>query len=149
MEALTNQHLLQEGQPGRYRFHDLLRFYAAERAEDDEAPADRADAVRRVLGWYLQTANATDTVLIPQRLRPPRETLPAIAPEIAFSARDNALGWCEAECANIIAAMSQAADDGEYDTAWQLCMALTGFFYLRKHWAYQISAYRTGLRAGV
>ena len=26
-------------------------------------------------------------------------------------------------------------------------MALTGFFYLRKHWTYQISAYRIGLRA--
>jgi tetratricopeptide (TPR) repeat protein/transcriptional regulator with XRE-family HTH domain len=146
LEALTSQHLTQEGQPGRYRFHDLLRLYAAERAEDDEAPADRADAVRRVLGWYLQTANATDIVLIPQRLRPPRETLPGIAPEIAFSARDDALDWCEAECANIIAAVSQAADVGQYDTAWKLCMALTGFFYLRKHWAYQISAYRIGLR---
>ena len=42
--------------------------------------------------------------------------------------------------------MSQAADVGQYDTAWKLCMALTGFFYLRKHWAYQISAYRIGLR---
>lgn len=147
LEALTSQHLLQEGQLGRYRFHDLLRLYAAERAEDDEAPADRAEAVRRVLGWYLQTANATDMVLIPQRLRPPRETLPGIAPEIAFSARDEALDWCEAECANIIAAMSQGDDAGQYDTAWKLCMALTGFFYLRKHWAYQISAYRVGLRA--
>ena len=147
LEALTSQHLLQEGQPGRYRFHDLLRLYAAERIEDDEAPADRADAVRRVLGWYLQTANATDTVLIPQRLRPPRETLPGIAPEMAFSARDEAVDWCEAECANIIAAVGQAADGGQYDTAWKLCMSLTGFFYLRKHWAYQISAYRIGLHA--
>ena len=147
LEALTSRHLLQEPQPGRYRFHDLLRLYAAERAEDDEAPADRADALRRVLGWYLQTANATDTVLIPQRLRPPREPVPGITPEIAFSARDEALDWCEAECANIIAAVGQAADSGQYDTAWKLCMALTGFFYLRKHWAYQISAYRTGLRA--
>ena len=88
LEALTSQHLLQEGQPGRYRFHDLLRLYAAERIEDDEAPAHRADAVRRVLGWYLQTANATDTGLIPQRLWPPRETLLGIAPKMAFSARN-------------------------------------------------------------
>ena len=147
LEALTSQHLLQEGRPGRYRFHDLLRLYAAERAEDDEAPADRAHAVRRMLGWYLQTANATDTVLIPERLRPPRETSPGIAPEIAFSTRAEALDWCEVECANIIAAVGQAADTGQYDTAWKLCMALTGFFYLRKHWAYQISAYDIGLRA--
>lgn len=43
---------------GRYRFHDLPRAYAAERTATDESPADRAAAHRRVLTWYLHTADA-------------------------------------------------------------------------------------------
>ena len=145
LEALTSRHLLQEPQPGRYRFHNLVRLYAAERAIEEEGEAHRA--VQRMLSWYLQAANATNTVLIPQRLRPPRDRLPSVAPDIAFNNRSEALDWCEAEYANLIAATHQAIEAGENDTAWKLPIALTGFFYLHKHWADQIAVYQDGLTA--
>ncbi len=44
LEVLVDTHLLESTAPDRYRFHDLLRVYAAERAEADLAADDR-DAV--------------------------------------------------------------------------------------------------------
>jgi hypothetical protein len=49
LEALADVHLLEETAPGRYRLHDLLRAYAAERATADETPEERAAALRRIL----------------------------------------------------------------------------------------------------
>jgi transcriptional regulator with XRE-family HTH domain len=37
LDALAAVHLLEEAGPGRYRFHDLVRLYAAERAEAEES----------------------------------------------------------------------------------------------------------------
>jgi NB-ARC domain len=63
LDALTRVHLLQESGRTRYRFHDLLREYAIERASIDESPKDRHAAVRRGLLWYLHTAAAANQVL--------------------------------------------------------------------------------------
>ncbi|MEV0144865.1 MULTISPECIES: tetratricopeptide repeat protein [unclassified Nonomuraea] len=37
----------------RYRFHDLLRDYARHRAETEDAPHTRQEALRRLLEWYV------------------------------------------------------------------------------------------------
>ncbi len=36
LETLVDVHLLETPAPGRYRFHDLIRLYAAERADEEE-----------------------------------------------------------------------------------------------------------------
>ena len=58
--------------PGRYRFHDLLRLYALERLNRDEAERDRNAALTRMLGWYLDTAEAAYRLIRPGRRRLPR-----------------------------------------------------------------------------
>jgi hypothetical protein len=45
LESLLDERLLQQAGPGRYRFHDLLRCYARERAEAEEAGHDDRIAV--------------------------------------------------------------------------------------------------------
>jgi len=60
VDALTAVSLLEECGPDRYRFHDLIRLYAAECAEVGETVADRAAAIRRLLTWYQHTADAAD-----------------------------------------------------------------------------------------
>ena len=147
LQALTGRHLLEETGPDRYRFHDLLRLYASELASEEEDEAVRAAAIQRVLSWYLRTAVASDTMLIPERLRPPRDQLEPTGPDVRFSGRADALDWCEAECPNLIAATRQAEEVGRPDIAWKLPIALTGFFYLHKHWTDQAAAYEVGLRA--
>src|SRR5262249_21189187 len=45
LEVLVDAHLLDSPEPGVYRFHDLLRVYAADRARAQETDQDRHEAV--------------------------------------------------------------------------------------------------------
>jgi len=47
----------------RFGFHDLLRAYAAERAQAVDSPAEIAAALGRLLDHYLHTGNAADLLL--------------------------------------------------------------------------------------
>ncbi|WP_344564574.1 AfsR/SARP family transcriptional regulator [Streptomyces axinellae] len=129
---LTHAHLLTEHFPGRYTFHDLLRVYATECAATEEAAADRDRAVERLLTWYLHTADAASKYLTPQRPGVPLTPLPEGCRPLAFSTYDQALDWCTAERANLVAAVEHAATAAP-GTAWRLAAALWGFFYLRSH----------------
>lgn len=121
--------------PGRYRFHDLLRIYAAEAAETDERDAGRAAALQRVLTWYLHTAEAASWRLEPAQRRIPLGVTPPHCQPLPFAAYHQALAWCAAEHENLVAAIGQAAATGHDDIGWQLPVTLTGFFGLRRRWA--------------
>ena len=145
LDDLANAHLLEETGPGRYQFHDLVRLYAREVVAAAETGADRDAATRRLLQWYLHTADSACAVLNPQRprvqLNPPKSP---ICP-LTFADQDNALQWCEEECANMVAAVHLAAGIGDHTTAWQLPMAMFDFFYLRKQWTDWIGLDRLAL----
>ena len=97
LEVLVDAQLLQSPAPERYRFHDLLRAYAAERAVAEEPPPDREAAVGRLLTWYLHSVVAMARLVSPHRdqvpLGPPG---PAWNP-LSFSALEEALNWGEVE----------------------------------------------------
>lgn len=70
LELLVDVHLLESPRAGRYRYHDLIRTFAAEKAE--ELPnEERISAITRLLTWQLVTADAAVAVLLPNRLRTP------------------------------------------------------------------------------
>ena len=71
LEVLVDTHLLESVATDRYRFHDLLRVYAAERAADDLLAAERDAAVTRLLTWYMRTADAAATAVAPHRYNIP------------------------------------------------------------------------------
>jgi tetratricopeptide (TPR) repeat protein len=52
-DDLLDAHLIEEADENRIRFHDLMRLFAAERAHEEETPADRASAVDRAYRWAL------------------------------------------------------------------------------------------------
>ncbi|WP_344888241.1 AfsR/SARP family transcriptional regulator [Actinomadura meridiana] len=56
LENLLDMHLLQQRAVDRYRFHDLLRTYAAHLTREEDSEADRSEALRRVLNHYLASA---------------------------------------------------------------------------------------------
>lgn len=121
LDALAGAHLLDEPAAGRYKFHDLLLAYAIERAAEEETPRERAAAVRRVLLWYLYTAEAADRVLTPARRRAPLQTPPREPGQpLAFSDDAQALAWCAREHGNLVAAVAVAADAGADDIACRL-----------------------------
>jgi DNA-binding SARP family transcriptional activator len=145
LEALLTANLLQTAAAGRYQLHDLLRIFAAERAEQEESEADRLAAIRRLLTWYLRSANAAAGILEPRIRRVP---VPAAEPSVRsleFDAYDQAVAWCEAERANVVAATHQAARFGLHELAWRLPFTLRRFFRLGKHWAEWIDTYEVAL----
>ncbi len=132
LELLADAHLLESPGPLRYRFHDLLGEYAAERAAEEE-PAPVRDAARvRLMVWYaaaLDSACAA-TGLCGQAPPPLSEPLPAPLP--AFGDPEQALRWCARELANVREAIRQAADCPRPELAWRLAGGLFG--YARTYW---------------
>ncbi|BDM74436.1 regulatory protein AfsR (plasmid) [Streptomyces nigrescens] len=53
LESLTHQGLLEPGEPGRYRYHDLLRLFARHRTLDTDPSTTRGEALSRVARFYL------------------------------------------------------------------------------------------------
>src|SRR6478672_4706928 len=92
LEVLVDTHLLESVATDRYRFHDLLRVYAAERAADDLLAAERDAAVTRLLTWYMRTADAAATAVSPRRFNIPLGTAADDdAPPLGFPTSEMAL----------------------------------------------------------
>ncbi len=134
VEVLVDAQLLQSPAPDRYRFHDLLRAYAADRAATEETASARADALRRVLTWYLHTVDAVGHMVSPHRYRFPLAPPEPGTEPLTFQTLDEALNWCEVERTNLVAATRQAAASGLHTLAWQLPVAAFGFFNRRTYW---------------
>jgi tetratricopeptide (TPR) repeat protein len=128
LEVLVDAHLLESPFPDRYQFHALLGAYAAERAQAEEPPQITEEAARRVLGWYLRTADAAARVVAPYRGRVPLDQAEPGSEPLAFATAEQALGWSEQERANLVAATRQAASGGLDDIAWKLPVAATVCF---------------------
>jgi tetratricopeptide (TPR) repeat protein len=148
LERLAGQSLLEQADRESYRFHDLVKGYAEQCAAEHESAPEQRAAIERMLDWYLHTAQAADDLILPRRaVRPPLDPAASRWPPLAFSRREEALAWCEAEAANLAAAVFQAAETGMAATAWQLPAVLWGHFYLTKSWSDWTACYRVGLAA--
>lgn len=130
LSLLTTWHLLDEHTSGRYRCHDLLRLYAAERSQVHDIPQDRYDAVDRLHDWYLRTVDSAAQLLYPQMLR---LTLPAGPEAQDFGAHGKALEWLDSERPNLVAMITDAAGRRPRPVIWQLADALRGYFWLRMY----------------
>jgi DNA-binding SARP family transcriptional activator len=111
LEALVDISLIESAAPARYRFHDLLRLYARERAEADETEEVRCAALSRLLDFYLDSAvsayaleNPGDRVL--------DHLAPTAHPGLGFATREESLNWMFAEAQGLLAAVRQAAEGG-------------------------------------
>jgi tetratricopeptide (TPR) repeat protein len=146
LEVLVDAHLLESTASGRYKFHDLLRVYASERAVADLPEAERQAAVARLLGWYMRTADAAGAAVSPRsRYNMPLDDGNRDAPPLVFSAAQQALAWYDSERANVLAATRQAATAGRHDIAWRLPVPLFLVFDSRGAWADCIASHRVAL----
>ena len=123
VRMLVNAHLLQEHSANRYRFHDLLKDYARERAVAEESAAQRAEALNRLYTWYYRGRNAATELLIAWRLEPPCPPLPDV-PAMSFSTERDAVAWLLAEFQNITAAVRACAVDGPRHWCWHLALGV-------------------------
>jgi tetratricopeptide (TPR) repeat protein len=103
LESLCADHLLLAAGPGRYTFHDLVRAFAAGRAQDEDRPGARRDALTRLFDYYLATAAAAMDTLHPTesasrpRVAPARTPVPDLTDPAAASA------WLDTERLTLVA----------------------------------------------
>lgn len=110
----------------RYRFHDLVRVYAAERLASTESAAEREAALARLLGGWLALAEEAHrkdyggdfTILhgTAPRWRPPDGA--AAAPI------GDPYDWFEVERRALVAAVRQSAAAGMDELSWDLALVL-------------------------
>ncbi|PRX69608.1 DNA-binding SARP family transcriptional activator [Nonomuraea fuscirosea] len=118
----------------RYRFHDLIRAYARERAEAEETPEQREEALIRAFGALLaltgfvfraQTGYDELTRGDAPRWRPGEVTG-------AFPPAADPLSLLAAEGPALLAAIGQAADLGLDEICWELALGTETLFQARR-----------------
>jgi DNA-binding SARP family transcriptional activator/Tfp pilus assembly protein PilF len=147
LTELVRAHLLIEHAPVRYAFHDLLRAYAAEKAQEEENEEERRAAIGRMLDHYLHSSYTAALLLQPTR-EPLNLALPAagVLTEVPVTYGE-ALTWFEAEHPALLASVRLASRMKFRTHAWQLAWCLVTFFDRRSYWADLVTAQQTGLSA--
>ncbi|HEX7661611.1 MAG TPA: tetratricopeptide repeat protein [Pseudonocardiaceae bacterium] len=123
LDGLVAVNMLEQTAPDRYEFHDLLRAYAIDQAQVEESADSRTDAVRRILDWYLYTADQAQGWIMPARDHVALETRPD-APRPSFNSYDEAVDWAEREQHNFTPVVRAARDLGLDGHAWRLALVL-------------------------
>lgn len=119
LAELVAANLVQEHRPGRFRMHDLTRFYALELAGERER--DRGTAL--IADFYLHSAIAADRWLYPHR--PPLTEEPAPAGCVVHDDVTAAMSWYEDEYACLLAVQRLPGS-----SSWKLAR-LVGVFQWR------------------
>ncbi|WP_345629401.1 AfsR/SARP family transcriptional regulator [Rugosimonospora acidiphila] len=149
LRALERQSLVQQSAPDRWRMHDLIRLYAAERAGSDQ-PGQQDAALRRLVDFYLHSAYAADRLLDPSRPPPPlplADPAPGAVPH-RLPDRAAALDWLDREHPCVRAAQRLALQQGRQAARWQLAWSLNTFYGWRGHLHDLVDVWRCGLAAG-
>ncbi len=123
LEVLAELHLVEPVGRRRYRMHDLLYAYSAHRADLDETPADRREAVERVFAWYARTAWRADQLAMPPLPEIALDEVAVVEPEMVFADRAAAVAWLYTEHATLVAAVRRAAVAGLHVPAMTLAVA--------------------------
>ncbi|MFB6435730.1 BTAD domain-containing putative transcriptional regulator [Streptomyces sp. NPDC056411] len=122
LESLVDASLLESAAPGRYRFHDLVRLYARACAErDEQPPAEREEALSRLLDFYLATAKEVYTLERPGDRLADHMARPHYA-GLVFNDRIGALEWLFAEARCLMACAQQSTGPGTLRRAADLLL---------------------------
>jgi DNA-binding SARP family transcriptional activator len=146
LDRLAAAHLVERHAPGRYQLHDLLRLYAGERAEAEDTPQNREDALGRLFDMYLRTADAAATRLYPGIQHLLRKRAGSEARTLTLTDHTQALVWLDSERPNLVAAIRHAAEHGPKDFTWHVADALAGYFYGRMYRSDWVETAEIGLR---
>jgi DNA-binding SARP family transcriptional activator len=147
LDELAGANLVAGAGGDRYRFHDLIREFARDRATAEETDPDQATG--RLIDWYLFLADEANRLVNPARdaVKP---TLRFPAPHRPFTAdRHAATAFLERERDGFTAIVRHARERGLPTEAWQLVYLLTSFYEVSGHWTDRVELCREGLAAAV
>jgi DNA-binding SARP family transcriptional activator/tetratricopeptide (TPR) repeat protein len=124
LDDLHEVSLLEEVAPERYEMLDPLKEFAAA----NESATEHADAVRRLLDYYLVTLATAVGVAYPfdRPLQPVVHRASPVA--LAFTAENTALAWIAVERANLVAAIHYAATHDLPEHVWRLAVLMWRYF---------------------
>ncbi|MFI6530806.1 tetratricopeptide repeat protein [Nonomuraea sp. NPDC050547] len=124
LDELMAMSLVTEPVFERYAMHDLVRAYAAERA-DTKNEGERSTVMERVLSFLLHNAWSCDRKLDPGRRLPIGE--PRAVEVVAPAGAADAMAWLEAEYSTLTAAIRLACRHGLDHYTWLLAMTLVTY----------------------
>ncbi|MFD7258317.1 BTAD domain-containing putative transcriptional regulator [Streptomyces sp. NPDC059874] len=119
----------------RYRFHDLMRLYAGERAAEEEAEEERTAACDRAFRTFLTIADQAyqreyGGAYNKVRGDSPRRAVDPVLQEELLAAP---LEWFEAERLTLLAVVEQSARMGMDDLCWELVSCMEFLFGCRNY----------------
>ncbi|MEV8436705.1 tetratricopeptide repeat protein [Actinosynnema sp. NPDC051121] len=147
LRDLEDASLITRNTDGRYRMHDLIRKFAAERARSALGDVERDSALKRVIDFYVQSSQHCERVFHPYDtdepvVRPDNGLRVHLAPD-----EPTALAWMTAEHLCLLAAQLTAADHGWHEEVWVLAMTLDIFHLRRAHLHQRIIVWQLALAA--
>ncbi|WP_131735435.1 AfsR/SARP family transcriptional regulator [Actinomadura roseirufa] len=148
LKALAAAHLIDHDGGRVYRMHDLLRRYAADRADREERRKEQRRALTGLFTYYLNGVDAAGLTISPSTFRP-RHGLPRRTSHAAMDLAEagTALAWLQAELENIISVISFCLANGPLLFVWRIMDALRPFLSMgiyREEW---LELGRQGLEA--
>jgi tetratricopeptide (TPR) repeat protein len=139
LDGLRRAHLIQPALgSGRYRCHDLLLLYAAERCHGEETTEAQDAAIERLLDAYRATTAAAIGWI---------DVSAPDARSTRFADALSALAWLDAERPNLTAVVTLAADTGHDEHVLDLVDAVYPYFELRKTRTESIAVAERGVAA--
>jgi hypothetical protein len=152
LRQLENAHLVQHHSPTRYRMHDLIRLYAAERAAADIPAEGGTAALRRLISYYIHATHAGERLLYPHRK--PIEITEATADyalpsfvKVVPTDDTLILHWFDTEHFCLLAAQTAAVKRGWHEFVWKLAWTMHGYLWRRGHLHEQFATWSAGLIA--
>ncbi len=127
LHRLRAGHLLQQAAPGRYTLHDLVRAYAATRAQDEDRPAARRAALTRLFDHYLATTGTAMSTLNPAEDHWRPAIPPVDTPVPQLTDLDTARGWLDTERPTLVAVAAHTAAHGWPTHATRLARTLARY----------------------
>ena len=128
LDELVDAHLVDEPEPGRFRFHDLMREYARQLLAATETGPDRSAGAERLLDHHLHVAAAISAGIEPVASRSALVLPSPTRPDLVRACVPEGVRWFDANRAALPALVRMAAAEGLLRHCWQL--ARSAWFYL-------------------
>ncbi|WP_077193697.1 AfsR/SARP family transcriptional regulator [Streptomyces lydicus] len=107
LESLAHHGLLEPGEPGRYRYHDLLRLFARHRTLDTDPSTTRQAALSRVARFYLTGTSSAMRAERPYSRLPDTADPDGLPGTAAFTDARHAQEWVLHELPAMLAVAGQ------------------------------------------
>jgi DNA-binding SARP family transcriptional activator len=147
LEALVEQHLLDEVSRHRYRLHDLLRAFATHRAQEEDGAAEISASVDRMIALYLSAAAQAERTVRPNRriaCRIPDSPYPT---ELGLGRSAAAHAWLDTESANLLAIAAYTDSTAPGRHAGVMACIVAQYLDRRGLWLQAVEVLTRALRA--